>query len=99
MIASAARTACRPPGRARARRPGGHGPANVRYLTGYVGTNAVALIGANGPLLLTDSRYVVSARAQTRGVEVVRPRDLLERVARLVGDVSPGGPSASRPTT
>ena len=35
--------------------------ANVRYLTGYVGSNGVALIGAGGRVLLTDSRYAVSA--------------------------------------
>ena len=29
--------------------------ANVRYLTGYVGSNGVALIGAGGRVLLTDT--------------------------------------------
>ena len=67
--------------------------ANVRYLTGYVGSNGVALIGVNGRFLLTDSRYAVSATEQVRGAEVViGTRDLLADVAALVAAVSGGGP-------
>ena len=66
--------------------------ANVRYLTGYVGSNGVALIGAGGRVLLTDSRYAVSATEQVQGAEVViGRRDLLADVAAHVGDVAAGG--------
>jgi Xaa-Pro aminopeptidase len=66
--------------------------ANVRYLTGYVGSNGIALIGAHGRLLVTDSRYAVSARDQVRGAEViVGKRDLLSGVAKLVPEVAGGG--------
>ena len=52
--------------------------ANVRYLTGYVGSNGIALVGPRGRKLVTDSRYAVAAREQARGVEVViGRRDLL----------------------
>jgi Xaa-Pro aminopeptidase len=66
---------------------------NVRYATGYVGSNGVAVFAAGGPrLLFTDSRYVVRARAQTRGVEVVQAaRDLFERVAAALAEAAPGG--------
>ncbi|HTI34030.1 MAG TPA: aminopeptidase P family protein, partial [Miltoncostaea sp.] len=67
-------------------------PANVRYLTGYVGSNGVALIGTGGRVLLTDSRYQVSATEQVQGAEVViGKRDLLADVASRVGDVAAGG--------
>jgi len=67
-------------------------PANVRYLTGYVGSNGVALIGTGGRVLLTDSRYAVSATEQVRGAEVViGKRDLLADVASRIGDVAAGG--------
>lgn len=66
--------------------------SNVRYLTGYVGSNGVAVISPGGRYLFTDSRYVVAARAMTRGVEVVQAgRDLLERVAEALGDTAAGG--------
>ena len=68
-------------------------PANVRYLTGYVGSNGIAVIGVNGRFLFTDSRYAVSAVEQVRGAEVViGTRDLLADVAASLPDVSGGGP-------
>jgi Xaa-Pro aminopeptidase len=69
-------------------------PANVRYLTGYVGSNGFALIPAEGGAwLVTDGRYAVSARAQVRGAEVVvGERELLGDVARVVREAMPGGP-------
>jgi Xaa-Pro aminopeptidase len=66
--------------------------ANVRYLTGYVGTNGIAVLGPGRRLLLTDSRYALRARAQTRGVEVVQAaRDLLARAAEALDEAAPGG--------
>jgi Xaa-Pro aminopeptidase len=68
------------------------GAANVRYLTGYVGSNGVAVIAPGGNRLVTDSRYAVSARAETRGVDVViGKRDLLADVAAAAREVAPDG--------
>ena len=66
--------------------------ANVRYLTGYVGSNGVAVLGPRGRSLLTDSRYAVAARAAARGVDVViGRRDLLGDAAALVPSVAGEG--------
>lgn len=68
-------------------------PANVRYLTGYVGSNGIALVGAAGRVLLTDSRYAVSAREQVRDAEVViGGRDLLKDVAARATELAGGAP-------
>ncbi len=66
---------------------------NVRYLTGYVGSNAAAVIGARGARVLTDSRYAVSAREQVDGEipVVVGPGDLTANVARAVAEIAPAG--------
>ena len=70
------------------------GLANVRYLTGYVGSNGVALIGPRGRKLVTDSRYEAAAREQARGVDVViGRRDLLGDVAAALPSVAGDGPS------
>jgi Xaa-Pro aminopeptidase len=70
------------------------GLANVRYLTGYVGSNGVALIGQQRRVLLTDSRYEVAAREQARGVEVViGRRDLLGDVAAVLPSVAGDRPA------
>ena len=66
--------------------------ANVRYLTGYVGSNGIAVLGREGGVLLTDSRYAVSAREQVSGVEVVvGSRDLLADVAARAPQAADGG--------
>jgi Xaa-Pro aminopeptidase len=68
-------------------------PANVRYLTGYVGSNGVAVIGTDGRALVTDSRYAVSATEQVQGAEVIiGKRDLLATVADSATSAAAGGP-------
>ena len=37
---------------------------NVRWLTGFTGTNGLALVGRDLKLFVTDFRYVEQARAQ-----------------------------------
>jgi Xaa-Pro aminopeptidase len=67
-------------------------PSNVRYLTGYVGSNGVAVIGAGGRVLITDSRYAVAATEQVEGAEVsIGSRDLLAHVAATARRVAGGG--------
>ncbi len=60
---------------------------NVRYLTGYTGSNGLALVGANGlRRFVTDFRYEQQAQEQVHGYErVIGETDLL-------GDVLPALP-------
>ena len=63
---------------------------NVRWLTGFTGTNAVAVVGADGRrTFLTDFRYVERAEAEVSGFEQRRGgRDLLaDAAAELEGRV------------
>lgn len=54
---------------------------NVRYLSGFTGTNAALLVGAEDALLLTDFRYITQASEQSPGFEILdggsKPRELL----------------------
>jgi Xaa-Pro aminopeptidase len=55
---------------------------NVRYLTGYTGSNGVAVVGPDTRLFFTDFRYVTQAGQQVTGFEVAKgERDLLGDVA------------------
>jgi Xaa-Pro aminopeptidase len=67
---------------------------NVRYLTGYTGTNGVALVGVNDlRCFVTDFRYVTQAQQQVHGFERrIGEQDLLdEAIAALpAGDVRLG---------
>ncbi|HEX8742952.1 MAG TPA: Xaa-Pro peptidase family protein [Thermoleophilaceae bacterium] len=62
---------------------------NVRYLTGYTGTNGVCVVGPGLRVFLTDFRYVVQAERQVQGFDRERGKqDLLEEAAaRLSGRV------------
>ncbi len=44
---------------------------NVRYLTGFTGSNGQALIGDAGQVFLTDGRYTEQARREVSGMERV----------------------------
>jgi Xaa-Pro aminopeptidase len=59
---------------------------NVRYLTGYTGTNALVLIGPDLRVFVTDFRYVEQAAEQVeKSFERVRaPQDLLDALAELL---------------
>jgi Xaa-Pro aminopeptidase len=67
---------------------------NIRYLTGFTGSNALALVGAGGlRRFLTDFRYVTQAAREVEGFERLSGRnDLLEELpgALPVGDVRLG---------
>jgi Xaa-Pro aminopeptidase len=56
---------------------------NVRYLTGFTGTNGACIVGREERLFLTDFRYVEQAQDQVRGFELAKgERDLLGDIAR-----------------
>ena len=58
---------------------------NVGYLSGFTGTNAVCLVGADRRVFFTDFRYVSQAADQVAGFERAKgERDLLGDVAQLL---------------
>jgi Xaa-Pro aminopeptidase len=58
---------------------------NVRYLTGYTGSNGVAVVGPDLRLFFTDFRYMTQAASEVSGFDVRRgERDLLGDVAEAV---------------
>src|SRR3954453_15390098 len=63
------------------------GMVNVRYLTGFTGTNGACIVTRDERLFLTDFRYVEQAEEQVRGFDSVQAeRDMLGDLAgRLTG--------------
>ena len=63
------------------------GMVNVRYLTGFTGTNGACIVSRDERLFLTDFRYVEQAGEQVRGFDSVQAeRDMLADLAgRLSG--------------
>jgi Xaa-Pro aminopeptidase len=61
---------------------------NVRYLTGYRGTNGICLIGSSERIFATDFRYFEQVRAELSDYEVRRAK---EDLLGLVGEVLSAG--------
>jgi Xaa-Pro dipeptidase len=55
---------------------------NVRYLTGFTGSNGAVLVTADGAVLTTDGRYTTQAGEQAPDVELVIERAVVARLAR-----------------
>jgi Xaa-Pro aminopeptidase len=49
--------------------------ANVRYLTGFTGSNAMVVVGAAGSVFLTDGRYEEQSRHEVPDLERLTSRD------------------------
>lgn len=61
-------------------------PVNIRYLTGFHGSNGALLLSEGDAALVTDSRYVEQARAQATGVDIQQGRDVLADALQAAGD-------------
>lgn len=48
---------------------------NVRYLTGFSGSNAALLVGQERDVLATDGRYTTQAEAESPGIEMLVERE------------------------
>jgi Xaa-Pro aminopeptidase len=57
---------------------------NVRYLTGFTGSNAQLLLAADGPVLLTDSRYEEQSRHEVPDLDHrIYPKGFVSPLAEL----------------
>src|SRR5215216_7578455 len=60
---------------------------NVRYLTGFTGTNGACVVTPDEALFFTDFRYVEQAREEVQGFERVEAgRDMLGDLAKRLRD-------------
>ncbi|MCX7634424.1 MAG: Xaa-Pro peptidase family protein [Syntrophales bacterium] len=55
--------------------------ANIRYLTGFTGSDGVLYVAPDTVVLLVDGRYTTQAREQAVGVEVVEYREKMPGLA------------------
>jgi Xaa-Pro aminopeptidase len=65
---------------------------NVRYLSGFTGTNGVCLIGGEARVFITDFRYIERSKSEVPDFELVPGKqDLLEQVAEVVSERAGAG--------
>src|ERR1700729_3338443 len=63
---------------------------NVRYMTGYTGTNGLALVGPQTRVFVTDFRYVEQAKVEVQS-SYERRRDKLELFGAVAGSIPASG--------
>jgi Xaa-Pro aminopeptidase len=57
---------------------------NIRYLTGFSGSDGALLVGKNKFLLMVDGRYVTQAKGEVKKAEIVEYNDKIEGIVREV---------------
>ncbi len=67
------------------------GLVNIRYLTGFTGSNALVVLGADTATLLTDFRYQTASEPLREWVDVeLAERDVIRTAADRLGDLTGG---------
>jgi len=61
--------------------------ANIRYLTGFAGSDGALFLGEERTLLLVDGRYTTQAKAETTGCDIIRFSDRTEGMAGIISDM------------
>lgn len=64
--------------------------SNIRYLTGFTGSDAVLALSEAGVFLVTDGRYTEQARAEVSAAEVVISDRKWREASRLIRRMRPG---------
>ena len=59
---------------------------NIRYLTGFTGSDGALFIGEKGNVLLVDGRYVTQAKQEVSEFDIIEYTDKLTRLALLISD-------------
>lgn len=62
------------------------GAANVRYLTGFTGTNGQLLLDEERAVLVTDGRYEERAAVEAPGLDLLLDRQWLDRAVGFAAD-------------
>lgn len=58
---------------------------NIRYLSGFTGSNGIIIITPDTNFFLTDSRYAAQAREEIKGLKIKIYKKQIEEVASLIG--------------
>jgi len=61
--------------------------ANIRYLTGFAGSDGALFVGGERTLLLVDGRYTTQAKNEATGCDIIKFSDRTEGVAGIISDL------------
>lgn len=58
--------------------------SNIRYLSGFTGSEGVLLIGAGQEILFVDGRYTSQAGLETNGIKIIECADKIEAIVEAI---------------
>ena len=61
--------------------------ANIRYLTGFAGSDGAFFVGGERTFLLVDGRYTNQAKDEATGCDIIKFRDRTEGMAGIISDL------------
>ncbi len=61
--------------------------ANIRYLTGFAGSDGALFVGGERTLLLVDGRYTTQAKDEATGCDIIKFSDRTEGIAGIISDL------------
>jgi Xaa-Pro aminopeptidase len=59
---------------------------NIRYLSGFTGSDGVLMICPDRSCLLVDGRYTTQAAREVQNIEVIEYQDKIEGIVRTIKD-------------
>jgi len=57
---------------------------NIRYLTGFTGSDGALLIDSDKTNLLVDGRYIAQASVETKGLRILEYKDKIEVISQTI---------------
>ena len=61
--------------------------ANIRYLTGFAGSDGALFVGGEKTLLLVDGRYITQAKNEATSCDIIKFNDRTEGMAGIISDL------------
>jgi Xaa-Pro aminopeptidase len=59
---------------------------NIRYLSGFTGSDGILIIGNNKPILLVDGRYISQARMEVNDAKIVEYKNKIRSITETIKD-------------
>jgi Xaa-Pro aminopeptidase len=60
---------------------------NIRYLSGFTGSDGVLIIGENRTVLLVDGRYITQAKLEVADAEIIEYKDKMKGIIQAVREL------------
>ena len=61
---------------------------NIRYLSGFTGSDGILIIGENRTILLVDGRYTTQAKLEVAGAEIIEYKNKIKGIRNAVQELN-----------